>query len=372
MSVRVRWCSADRASRERDKNVTFFCKDVTPREGALTTGSRRFGTTVMGEAMASAPGKNASGGLDSGAGATPVLLLLAALLAACSPDRREPPAAVAIDAVPVSADRGDAGVPGSRAVAREFWSAYLEAQVGGDLAAARQGYEDVLARAAEDPTAAARAAVELAELEALEGNRRRALELLARAQSLAPDDAPVADAAGALSARLAATPAGRSDVRGPAPGTALSGASEEVQAQWRQAEALLLTAHRLRMKPVLEALSGSVRRKEAATEAAVRAYREIAAIGGLATVAAEFRAGTLYHDLAVELVFDLPPELDPGVAARLRRTLRASAVSYLRRAVAAYERALESPATGEDVDPWRVAAEASARAARELLAGAQR
>lgn len=372
MSVRVRWCSADRASRERDKNVTFFCKDVTPREGALTTGSRRFGTTVMGEAMASAPGKNASGGLDSGAGATPVLLLLAALLAACSPDRREPPAAVAIDAAPVSADRGDAGVPGSRAVAREFWSAYLEAQVGGDLAAARQGYEDVLARAAEDPTAAARAAVELAELEALEGNRRRALELLARAQSLAPDDAPVADAAGALSARLAATPAGRSDVRGPAPGTALSGASEEVQAQWRQAEALLLTAHRLRMKPVLEALSGSVRRKEAATEAAVRAYREIAAIGGLATVAAEFRAGTLYHDLAVELVFDLPPELDPGVAARLRRTLRASAVSYLRRAVAAYERALESPATGEDVDPWRVAAEASARAARELLAGAQR
>ena len=264
MSVQVRWCSAGPASRERDKNVTFFCKDVTPREGALTTGSRRFGTTVMGEAMASAPGKNASGGLDSGAGATPVswrVAALVALLAACSPDRPEPPAAVAIDAAPVTADRGDAGVPASRAVAREFWSAYLEAQVGGDLAAARQGYEDVLARAAEDPTAAARAAVELAELEALEGNRRRALELLARAQSLAPDDAPVADAAGALSARLAATPAGRSDVRGPAPGTALSGVSEEVQAQWRQAEALLLTAHRLRMKPVLEALSGSVRRK---------------------------------------------------------------------------------------------------------------
>jgi hypothetical protein len=351
--------------------VTLFCKVVTAWDARLTTSRRRLGITEMGEAMASAPGKNASGGLDPGAGAAPVLLLLAAL-AACSPDRPEPPAVVTIDAPAAPAERGDAGVGSSRAVAREFWSASLEAQVGGDLAAARRGYEAVLARAGEDPTAAARAAIELAELETLEGNRRRALELLARAQSLAPDDAPIADAAGALSARLAATPAGRSDVRGPAPGTALPGVSDDVQASWRDAEDLLLAAHRLRMKPVLEALSGSVRRKEAATEAAVRAYREIATTGGLATVAAEFRVGTLYHDLAVELVFDLPPELDPGVAARLRRTLRASAVAYLRRAVAAYERALEAPGAGDEVDPWRVAAEAAVRAARELLAGAQR
>ena len=355
--------------------MTFFCKVVTGGDAALTTRRGRSGTTEMGEAMASAPGKNASGGLDSGAGATPVFAVLAALaalaaLAGCAPERREAPAPPAVDAAapPVALDAGVA----SHAVARQFWAAYLEAQVGGDIAAARQGYEDVLARAAEDPTAAARAAVELAELEALQGNRRRALELLARAQSLAPDDAPVADAAGDLSARLAATPAGRSDVRGPPPGTALPGVAEDVQSRWRKAETMLLAAHRLRMKPVLEALSGSVRRKESATEAAVRAYREISEAGGLAAVAAEFRAGTLYHDLAVELVFDLPPELDPGVAARLRRTLRASAVSYLRRAVAAYERALEAPATGADVDPWRVAAEAGARAARELLAGAQR
>jgi tetratricopeptide (TPR) repeat protein len=351
--------------------VTFFCKVVTPGEPALTTGARASVTNKVGEAMAPAPGKNASGGFCSGAGAAPVFLLAIAL-AACAPERREPPAEVAVDAAVTPADPRDAGAGPTREPARQFWSAYLEAQVGGDVAAARRGYEEVLARADEDPTAAARAAVELAELEVLEGNRRRALELLARAQSLAPDDARVADVAGALSARLAATPAGRSDVRGPAPGTALPGLDDAAQAKWRAAEELLLAAHRLRMKPVLEALSGSVRRKERATEAAVRAYREVAALGGLATVAAEFRAGTLYHDLAVELVFDLPPELDPGVAARLRRTLRASAVSYLRRAVAAYERALEAPATGPEVDPWRVAAEASARAARELLAGAQR
>ena len=121
MSVRVRWCSAGPASRERDKNVTFFCKVVTPREVALTTGSRRLGITVMGEAMASAPGKNASGGLDSGAGATPVLLLLVAL-AACSPDRPEPPAAIVIDAAPVTADQGDAPAHQGRA----FFARWLD------------------------------------------------------------------------------------------------------------------------------------------------------------------------------------------------------------------------------------------------------
>ncbi|MCB9563604.1 MAG: hypothetical protein H6708_24665 [Kofleriaceae bacterium] len=203
----------------------------------------------------------------------------------------------------------------------------------------------------------------------MSGNRRRALELLARAQSLAPDDPAVADAAAELSSRLAATPAGQGDVRGPAPGTPLIGVDDQLQARWRDAEAALLRAHRLRMKPVLEKLSGSVRAKEAATEAAVRAYRQLAAAGGAAEVAAEFRIGTLYHDLAVELVFDLPPELDPGVASRLRRTLRASAVGYLRRAIAAYQRARAIEAV--DADPWRVAAEASERAAREL-AGAER
>jgi hypothetical protein len=162
-----------------------------------------------------------------------------------------------------------------------------------------------------------------------------------------------------------------SSVPRPAPGTPLPGVADGVQQQWRKAEQLLLKAHHMRMKPVLEALSGSVRAKEHATEAAVRAYREVASAGGLAAVAAEFRAGTLYHDLAVELVFDLPPELDPGVAARLRRTLRASAVAYLKKAVASYQRALAQPVTGADVDPWRVAAEASERSARELLAGAR-
>jgi tetratricopeptide (TPR) repeat protein len=291
-------------------------------------------------------------------------------MAACASDPRPPPPLEAIDAAVAEVPR-DAGAVRSRDAARDFWSAYLAAQVDGDLERARAGYEAVLARSAEDPAAAARAAVELAELEALDGNRRRALELLARAQSLAPDDASVVDASDALSARLAATPSGQRDVRGPPPGQPLPGVAEAVQQKWRDAEQLLLKAHHMRMKPVLEALSGSVRAKESATEAAVRAYREVATAGGIAAVAADFRAGTLYHDLAVELVFDLPPELEPGYAAKIRRTLRVSALSYLRKAITSYDRALADPTTGPDADPWRVAAEASQRSAKELLAGAQ-
>jgi len=328
-------------------------------DDVLTTGRRRLAINKVGEAMASASVARKG----PGAGAALVLLLACT---ACGDDPTLPVVTDVIDASPAMTN-GDAGVPGTP-VARMYWQAYLEAQLGGDVEVARRGFEEVLALAADDPVAAARAAVELAGLEALAGNRRRALELLARAQSLAPDDPTVADAAGSLSARLAATPAGQSDVRGPAPRTALPGVTPAVAAAWRSAEQLLVTAHRIRMKPVLEALSGSVRSKENATESAARAYREIAEVGGVAAVAAEFRIGTLYHDLAVELVFDLPPELDASVANRLRRTLRASAVAYLRRAVAAYERALAIGVTG----PWRVASEASVRAAKELLAGAAR
>jgi hypothetical protein len=293
------------------------------------------------------------------------------VLAACGGDRDAARAASDVDAAPVPVAPLDAGREPDRAVASSYWGAWLEAQIGGNAERARAGYEAALARADEDGAAAARAAVELAGLETVAGNRRRALELLARAQSLAPADRTVIDAVEALSSRLAATPAGESDVRGPAPGTALPGVNDTVQALWRAAEAQLVRTHRLRIRPVLEALSSGMRSKASATEATVRAYREIAVAGGVAQAAAEFRIGTLYHDLAVELVFDLPPELDPGVAADLRRELRADAVGYLKRAVAAYQRARAVEAGGADADTWRVAAEAAERAAREL-AGAGR
>lgn len=358
--------------------MTTFCKVVTCEEGALTTRTARLDTKDAGEAMAPAPGSVASGGSAPGAGAAPVFLaplalVLALALPGCDGDPSPPDEPLAADPPVALTAAGDAGPAPSRAVARAYWSAHLEAQLGGDLDTARRGYEEVLARADEDAYAGARAAVQLAELAALEGNRRRALELLALAQNLAPDDAAVIDAADALSARLAATPAGQSDVRGPAPGTPLPGLTDAQQAAWREAERELVDAHRLRMKPALETLSASVLRKQRAIERTVRGYRAIAEAGGVAAVAAEFRIGTLYHDLAIELVgFDPPPELEARAAGGIRRSLRATAVTHLRRAVAAYERALAEAESGPDDDPWRVATEAALRVARELLAGAER
>ena len=251
--------------------------------------------------------------------------------------------------------------------ANRYWHAYF-ADVLGDPGGGREGYEAALAASGE-PEIAARAALRLADREAIAGNRRRALELVLRATQLAPDDPGVRDAADRLQAGIAAAPPGEAEVRGPPVGTGLPGVAPEVAAGFADAEKLLARVHRIHMEPALESLSSTVRLKERATEDAVAAYRKVAEAGGLAAVAAEFRAGSLYHDLAVELVFDLPPELDPQVASRLRRTLRDSARGYLAKAVAAYQRALAVPASGDDAGLWRLAAETNLRAADELVGG---
>jgi hypothetical protein len=332
----------------------------------------RFDTQEMGEAMAPASDREASGGSISDAGATPVLLLALALvlagLAACgdaTPARpHDPPAPPARDAAAFVAP-APALAPG----ANRYWHAYLD-DVLGDDGGGRAGYEAAYAAAATEPAIAARAALHLAEREADAGNRRRALELVARATQLAPDDDGTRDAADRLQAGLAAAPLGPGqpdEVRGPPLGTPIAAATPEVAADFAAAEKLLARAHRIRMEPALESLSSTVKAKERATDEAVAAYKKVADAGGLAAVAAEFRSGSLYHDLAVELVFDLPPELDPAVATRLRRTLGDSARAYLHKAQAAYRRALAIEAHGDDAELWRVAAETNLRAAGELL-----
>jgi hypothetical protein len=287
--------------------------------------------------------------------------MIAALLVGCG-DAEPAPTATATAAPPIPLARFTAAPPALAPGAGHYWQAYYDDLLGEPSAA---GYEAALA-ATDEPAIAARAAVRLAEGEAAAGGRRRALELVARALQLAPEDDVVREAADRIQADLAAAPADVAEVRGPPIGTALPGARPEVAAAFAAAERLLARAHRVHMAPALESLSSAVKVKERTTEAAAAAYRAVAAAGGIAAVAAEFRAGSLYHDLAVELVFDLPPELDPAVASRLRRTLRASALGYLRQALAAYRRALAVPAT-DDARLWRAAAETHLRAADQLL-----
>ncbi|HEU4734149.1 MAG TPA: hypothetical protein VFT22_39935 [Kofleriaceae bacterium] len=244
-------------------------------------------------------------------------------------------------------------------------SAAILAELTGDLAAARTGFEHVLAVPDTPAPLVARAALHLARLESRAGRSRHALELAARASALAPSDAAIAEGVAELQADMVAA-AGAGDVRGPRLGTLLPGVDPAVADAFAAAERALARVHELHPRPVLEALSSSIRIKEDASEAVVARYRAVAERGGLAQLAATYRAGSLYHDLALGLLFELPPELDPAVAAGLRRTLRGRAIAYLKKAVAEYRAALAAPHHPDD-ELWRLAAETDLRGARDLL-----
>lgn len=270
--------------------------------------------------------------------------------------------------------RSDAGAAFMDRWSQRYYEGYLAETMRGDLIAARAAYEEVIAATgAGAPEIAARAALRLADIEALAGRRREAVELVARASVLGRDNVEIVEHADRIQARLASVPSQGSEVRGPPMGTVLTDVPDDVIAAFASAETALRTYHRIRLQPRLEALRTSVRAKESAMEKAVRAYLSVVDLGSAdATVAAEFRAGSLYHDLAVALMFDLPPELEAQVAAKLRRSHRARAIKYLGRARAAYRRSLEA---GESAEPmskserWLVPAAAGLRSVEDLLGG---
>lgn len=360
--------------------MTTFCEVVTPRYIIAKPRRGGFATTEMGEAMAPASETPPSGGNRSGAGAAPIrrcliglalglaiglVLGLALVLAACGDDarpRQRPTEASAPDRAAADPARGvttelDGASPA-------FGDAVL-AELTGDVAAARAGFERVLAASETPPALAARAALHLAQLESRTGKNRHALDLVARASALAPSDVAIAEGVAELQADVVAA-AGADDLRGPRIGTPLPGVPARAADAFTAAERALEQVHKLRPRPIIEALSTSIRAKEAATEDVVLKYRAVAEHGGLAQIAASYRAGSLYHDLALGLLFELPPELDPAVAAGLRRTLRGRAVAYLKKAVVEYRASLAAPKHPDD-ELWRLAAETDLRGARDVL-----
>jgi hypothetical protein len=322
----------------------------------------------MGEAMAPASESPPSGGNRSGAGAAPIFgaLLVATLgaLCACGDDARPVP-------TPASSAAPSRGVADPARVvtteldgaAPEFSDALLD-ELTGDPEAARVGFQRVLEGYTPAPLAA-RAALHLAQLELRAGKSRHALDLVARASALAPSDVAITEGVAELQADVVAA-AGTGDLRGPRLGILLPGVEPRVAAAFAAAERALAQVHKLRPRPIIEALSTSIRVKEEATEDAVQKYRAVAEHGGLAQIAASYRIGSLYHDLALGLLFELPPELDPAVAAGLRRTLRGRAVAYLKKAVTEYRASLTAPKHPYD-ELWRLAAETDLRGVRDVL-----
>ncbi|CAN5855308.1 hypothetical protein BH11MYX3_BH11MYX3_41400 [soil metagenome] len=244
------------------------------------------------------------------------------------------------------------------------------AELTGDQVTARAGFERVLAAPDSPAPLAARSALHLAQLESQAGRTGHARDLSLRASALAPNDPVIIDGGAQIRASAVAA-SGAGDLRGPPLGTALPGVDPPVATMFAAAEKALEKVHRLRPRPIIEALSTSIRAKEDATEAVVGQYRAIAEHGGIALVAGHYRAGSLYHDLALGLLFELPPELDPNVAAGLRGTLRGRARVYLKKAAGEYKLALAAAAV-PDADLWRLAAETDLRAAQDVLGEASR
>jgi hypothetical protein len=241
----------------------------------------------------------------------------------------------------------------------------LLAELTGDPDAARAAYEKVLA-APETPSAvAARAALHLARLEARVGKSGRALDLGARAAALAPSDLAITEGLAQLRADVVAA-SGAGDVHPPI-GTALPGVAGRNADRFAAAERVLEFLHRRQPRPI-ELLLGD---REDATEGLVARYHQLESAGGLAQIAASYRIGTLYHDLALALLFELQEgnivaKLEPTVAAGVRRTLRGRAVMYLKRAAAAYRTSLAGPESG-DAELWRLAAEDGLTGVRDVL-----
>jgi hypothetical protein len=226
-----------------------------------------------------------------------------------------------------------------------FYRGYLADVLAGDRKVAGEHYNKVLSAGAEAPSLVAHAALRLAIWAEADGQRGVASDLAVRASVLGSGTPYVVAEAEQLRRRLAVTARtqGGTKVRGPKPGTVLRGVPKAVAAQFNVAEMLLRGYHRFRLKPRIEALGASVQGKRTAMQRAVNAYREVVDSGvPVAIVAAEFRIASIYHDYSLSLAFEIPDELDPQFASRLRRSLQSEVRKARTRARSAYVRCIEA------------------------------
>ena len=290
-----------------------------------------------------------SGGNNSGVGAK--LSLLLALVIACNDDdHRAEPLAAPATARPSVADPATGITTELDGIAPEFGAAVIS-ELAGDDTAARAAFEHVLQAADAPAPIAARAALHLAQLDARAGSSRHALDLSARAAALAPNDAAITEGVAQVQADVVAA-SGGGDLRGPKAGIALAGVDPKVADAFAAAERALVRVHAMRPRQRLEVWA-----KEDATEEVIAMYRAVRDKGGVAQVAADFRIGSLYHDLALGLLFG-------GVA-----ELRIRALAYLKSAAAQYRASLAGPQVPE-AELWRLAAETDLRNAQDVLTAA--
>lgn len=299
------------------------------------------------------------------------LLLVAWLLACGDPSVPASPAPSTVSGSPEPAGTRPVRLPaiddGERLV-----QAHHLIVVSGEVKRAQELLSSVLARSTNPRSLRARAALELAELAEVGGERRQALVYLEKAKTVTGPGHPLALEADDRRARiLTANPL--VDVRGPVPGSVpLKQEPPAVAAQFRGAEQLLARYHRVVVAPQLENINEVLRAKRRSLAVAAASYQKVvAAATGPGKAAAQFRLGAMYHHLAEALAFAIPSELLPSMARQLRRQLQAESTAYLRRALSHYR---EAAAVPSGTSPWRQLARREAETLELVLrpAGSRR
>ncbi len=295
-------------------------------------------------------------------------LALVLLVACGDPTPHAAVATVAPTRDRIAADPAIGAATDLDGAAPSFGDAVL-AELTGDDNAARTAYERVLTAPEVPAHVAARAAIHLAQIESRTGRTRPALDLVARATALAPTDPVVAAGAAGLQAEIVAA-AGAGDLRGPRLGSTLPGVGADVAEAFAAAERDLGVVHRQHLRIAIEALTKSINIKVNQFAEVVAKYQAVGKRGALPLIAATYRTGSLYHDLALELAFaEMPPELERRSAEGLRATLRGLAITYLKKAVVEYRACVDAPQVPEG-ELWRLAAETDMRRAIDVLRAA--
>jgi hypothetical protein len=270
----------------------------------------------------------------------PPLLLVLVLPIACGDDPRlESPPPRRKVTPPVSTRTTAPGLPAPNARDQLLRAHHLR-WVSGDIDGARKVLLAVASEHSNRRELRARASLRLAEIAEITGDRRRALDHLDSAKAVAGPGHGLALEADDRRARIL-TDTPLADVRGPVPGSVvLKLEPPMVLVRFRRAENLLASYHRIVVAPRLENINEVLRTKQRALARAIRAYQKVAATGGKeARAAALFRMGAMYHHLAEAVAFEIPPELVPSEAGRLRRKLRAESTASLRKALSYYREA---------------------------------
>jgi hypothetical protein len=214
--------------------------------------------------------------------------------------------------------------------------AYHRRWVSGELRQARRGLQALLGRGDASDALRAKAALWLAEIAELRGQKRAALEQLEAAKRLAGPATALARIADDRRARIVSS-APLADVRGPAPGSVRLRETPQINALFRRAEQRLVAFHRVVVRPRIENIDSVRRGKQAALSRAVALYEQVERLGSpTAKAAARFRVAAMYHHMAEALAFERPPELLQKFARKLTRQLQAQSVAYLSRALSSY------------------------------------